>query len=347
MTSEKREYVACPHCGSSRVRPRRVLAAPIIVANRSANMFICDECGQQGVLVIFESEEAREEFRAQKLSEKNVKESAAPKSESVPIIPLHSKPLLGSALLESIPFRSADVVSVCWTGEKIEKTEYEVSFEKYWDVIGGTRYRAGTIYVLDIGGINKAEPSFQAMRELSKCDCKILFDLGVSGPEDLMDGFMVDVDKVVASTKSIKGLQDLKDIYSLTEDCIPCIDLDNGIIWAGGRKNEPLEALARSIEEIGYQSLVVMDLSRLGTWSGPSMDLISTCSGFDANVYLGGGIKEEDAVLLLEKGIANALIDPYTPMMRDLMIPRTTGPKPTAADSPKPSTTKDVRPSPV
>jgi len=344
---EKIELAICSNCGSSNVRPRRVLAGPIISPNRGGNTFRCEDCGQVGLLVTFDSEEAVVKFREERKGEIAAKEKLPPKVEAIPIIPLHARPPLGSALLESLPFRSAEVVSVRWKDNAIEKTEYAVNFEEYWKAVGSTRYRASTVYVLDIGGINHGEPSFQAMRELAKCDCKILFDLGVNSAEDVMDGFMADVDKVIASTKNLKTLQDFKDIYALTEDCVPCVDWDEGVLWAGGVKTHNLKEIAAALKGIGYDSLVFMDMKRLGTWSGPSMELAGTLPSFGLRIYLGGGIKEEDVPLLLDRGIYAALIDPYTPVIRDMVVPKSTAAKPTASESPKPAPTPDARPSPV
>jgi uncharacterized protein related to proFAR isomerase len=347
MMPESKEFAVCSHCGSSRVRPRRVLAGPILSANRGANLFHCEDCGQDGLLVTFDSEDALAKFREHRRGEIAEKEKLPPRVEAIPIIPLDVRAPLGSPLLESLPFRSAEVVSIRWKEQAIEQTEYAVNFEEYWRAVGSTRYRASTIYVLDIGGINHGEPSFQAMRELAKCDCKILFDLGVSSTEDVMDGFMVDVEKVIASTKSLKTIQDFKDIYALTEDCVPCIDWDDGVLWAGGVKTHNLKEIAATLKGIGYDSLVFMDMKRLGTWSGPSMELAATLPSFGLRIYLGGGIKEEDVPLLLDKGIYAALIDPYTPVIRDIVVPKSSAAKPTAAETPKPAATPDARPSPV
>ena len=293
---------------------------------------------------MFDSAEARDAFRMGKRSELSAKDEGAQKVDSIPIIPLYSKPALGSAVLESILPRSAEVVGIMWAGGRIERTEYSVRFEDYWRAVGSSRFRAGTIYVFDLAGIDRAEPSFQTMRELAKCDCRILLDLGASSPEDIMDGFMNDVEKVIASTKSLKGPQDFEGIFALTEDCIPCIDWEDGVVWAGGNRREPLEPLAKKLSEIGYESLAVMDLARLGRLSGPSPELAAACSSLDLSTYLGGGIKEEDVPLLLDKGISTALLDPYTPMIRDILLRKTTEPKPTEAVAPEKAPATDVRP---
>ncbi len=345
--SERTEFAVCSHCGSSNVRPRRVLAGPIVSPNRGGNMFRCEDCGQVGLLVTFDREEAVLNFREQKKSEMAEKEKLPPNVESIPIIPLLAKPALGSRLLESLPFRSSDVVSLRWNGKEIEKTEYAVSFEDYWRAVGSTRYRASEVYVLDLGGINEGEPSFQALRELAKCDCRVLLDLGVSGPDDVMDGFMADVEKVIASTKTMRSIHDFKEIYDLTEDCLPCIDWDEGIVWAGGLKTHNLDEVGSAIKSMGFDSIVLMDMKRLGTWSGPSFPLAGKLCSFDLKAYLGGGIKEEDVHPLLDIGLHAALIDPYTPVIRDLVLPRTAPAKPTAAEAPKPAPAADVKPSPA
>ena len=327
------------------MRPREVLMGPILSANRGGNMFHCDDCGYDGVLVMFESEEARDNFRAKKTTVA-VPEAQPPRIESIPIIPVRSKEFLGSALLESAPLKTAEVVSVRWNGTSIEKAGYEVDFDKYWAAVGSSRYRAETLYVLDISGINHAEPSFSAMRELAKADCKLLFDLGAGSPGEIMDGFMVDVEKVIASTKSLRTPRDFQDIYALTDNCIPCIDWDGGIVWSEGKRTDSIPALAKMLSGIGYGSLVLMDLRRLGTLAGPDPELTAMCSKLEIKTMLGGGIKEEDLPALFETGVSAALIDPYTPLIKDLVWQKTKEPKAVAV-APQPSPAKDVRPAPV
>ncbi len=347
MNEGLKEIAACPHCGSSRVHPISVIGGPIIAANRGDNMIRCEECGRDGVLMKFESEEALQKFRLERQVAKPATEERRAGIETIPIIPLHSKTLLGGSFLESTPFRMTDVVSVEWDGKTIKTTGYEVSFAKYWSAVGSTRYRAERVYVLDILGIKHAEPSFSAMRELAKCDCGILLDLGAGTPGEIMDGFMVDVEKVIGSTKSLKGIQDFKEIYALTDNCIPCIDWDEGIVWSSGKKRERIEPIVHALIETGYDSIVLMDLARLGTWAGPNKDLVAMSPQLDIKTYIGGGIKEEDVPFLKEKGIESALIDPYTPIIKDIILHKDKEPKATAATAPQPSTTKDVHPSPV
>lgn len=347
MNERSGEFVACPHCGSSRVRPIRVIAGPILSANRGDNMIRCEECGRDGVLVRFESKDALEQFREKQKGIAPAAETKHEGFETIPVIPIHSKTLLGGSFLESAPFRTTDVVSIRWDGTAIKMTGYEVSFSKYWSAVGRAKYRAERVYVMDVAGINHAEPSFSAMRELAKCDCSILFDLGAGSPGDIMDGFMVDVEKVIASTKSLKGPQDFKEIYGLTENCIPCIDWDEGIVWSGGKRDERIEPLAHTLRNIGFDSLVLMDLARLGTWAGPNKDLIALSSQIDIKTLLGGGVKEEDVPLLLEKDVDAALIDPYTPIIKDVIFLKDKEPKAAAATAPEPTTTKDTRPSPA
>jgi len=343
---ESDEIVACSHCGSTNVRKRRVLAGPILSANRGDNMFYCEDCGQNGLLVTFESMQALETFRAERNSATLQTEKLPPKVDVIPILPLYSRSLLGSTLLESVPLRSADIVSMRWNGSSIDKTQYAVNFEDYWQAVGSSKYRAGTIYVLDISGINHGEPSFQALRQLAKCDCKILLDLGVSRPEEVMDGFMIDVEKVIASTKKLRDPEDFSDIYDLTEDCIPCIDWDEGVVWSGGIKKNGLEQIVDILAGIGFDSLILMDLKRLGTWSGPSAELAAICKSLDFNTYLGGGIKEEDVPLLLESGVNAVLTDPYTPVIRDMIAHKAVPPQPTSTIAPEPTPAKDARPAP-
>ena len=88
-----------------------------------------------------------------------------------------------------------------------------------------------------------------------------------------------------------------------------------------------------------------MDLRRLGTFSGPDSALLAQLQGLDFELFLGGGIREEDAPGLRERGIAHALVDPFTPVIRAL-LPREKEAVPADA-IPVAKPTRDVRGTPA
>ena len=41
--------------------------------------------------------------------------------------------------------------------------------------------------------------------------------------------------------------------------------------------------------------------------------------GLDLELYVGGGLQESDVLRLRERGFAGGLVDPFTPVIRDLL----------------------------
>ncbi len=79
-----------------------------------------------------------------------------------------------------------------------------------------------------------------------------------------------------------------------------------------------------------------MDLRRLGTELGPDPAFLATLDGIDLDLYVGGGLQESDVLRLGEKGFAGGLVDPFTPVIRDLLSKLPKGPTTTEAGAPAP-----------
>src|SRR2546428_10949863 len=66
--------------------------------------------------------------------------------------------------------------------------------------------------------------------------------------------------------------------------------------------------------------------------------------GLDLDVYLGGGLQESDVLRLSERGFAGGLVDPFTPVIRDLLkTPRPEAPTEAIAPAPAPRSTATPR----
>src|SRR2546425_5126465 len=84
--------------------------------------------------------------------------------------------------------------------------------------------------------------------------------------------------------------------------------------------------------------------SRLGSELGPDPALLSMLEGLDLDVYLGGGLQESDVLRLSERGFAGGLVDPFTPVIRDLLkTPRPEAPTEAIAPAPAPRSTATPR----
>jgi hypothetical protein len=56
--------------------------------------------------------------------------------------------------------------------------------------------------------------------------------------------------------------------------------------------------------------------------------------GLDLELYVGGGLQESDVLRLQERGFAGGLVDPFTPVIRDLLSKVPKAAKTTEANAP-------------
>jgi len=333
---------ACARCGSGRVHPKLLVMGPIAGIDSDSRSYICEACRYEGLPVVFDTEEERARFEREKKGlEAPTVEKPRKEPWSIPILPILTQPLLNVPPLDLLPFQAASVVGVRYDGRSMVPNAYRVSFQEYWDAVGGPRYNAGRVFMLDLGGINQANPDFDVMRHLVK-RCDVWLDLGAREPGEVMDGYMLDVERVVAGTKTLPSLGAFEELYGLSAEILPCLDWNGQVVWGDSRERRvDLREVASFLRDLGFRSLCVMDLRRLGTELGPDPALLAALEGLDAELYLGGGLQETDIPGLAEHGFAGGLVDPYTPVIRSLLKPpRDEGPAEASAPAPAP------RPSP-
>ena len=335
----------CARCGSRRVHPKLLVMGPIPGIDSDAYSYICEDCKYEGMPVIFDTDQQRAQFQ-QEIRERGRAPPDKPlkTAPSVPILPIYTEPLLNLPLLDQIPARAASVVGVRWDGQQLRPNGYRASFQEYWNAIGGSRYNASLVFMIDLGGIARANPNFDVLRHLVK-RCDVWLDMGARESDDIMDGYMLDVERVVAGTKTLPSLESLTDAYALSPAVLPCLDWDGKVLWNGSRETRTdLREALRGIRAIGFTAACVMDLRRLGTEQGPDPELVARLEGSDLSLYLGGGVQETDIPKLQEKGFAGGLVDPYTPVIRSLLLPpKPEGPAPSSAIQSAPRPTPSPR----
>jgi uncharacterized protein related to proFAR isomerase len=317
------DVAACGRCGSRRVHPKLLVMGPIAGIDSDSRTYVCEDCRHEGLPIIFDTEAGRAAFEREKRSPSAPEAPAKREGTlSVPILPILTEPLVDVRVLDLIPVRLASVVGARWEGTAIAPTPYRASFQDYWDAIGGPRYNASRVLMLDLTGINRANPNFDVLRHLVK-RCDVWLDLGAREPEEVMDGYMLDVERIVAGSKTLGRLEAYEELYALSTEALPCLDWAGRIVWRDSRETRTdLRVVARGLRATGFDSLCVMDLRRLGTESGPDPGLLGVLEGLDLDVYVGGGVQETDLAGLAERGFAGGFVDPYTPVIRDLLRPR-------------------------
>src|SRR5207253_2353482 len=194
-------------------------------------------CGHEGLPIFFDTADARAQFEREKKGLWAPEPSAAKKGVlTIPILPVQTDPLIALRILEHLPVRVATVTGVRWEDDQLNPTAYRASFQEYWDAIGGPRYNAARVFLLDLSGINRANPNFEVTRHLVK-RCDVWLDSGGREPEEVMDGYMLDVERVVAGTKTLASIDAFAGLYALSTDVLQCIDWDGQFVWRGERSH--------------------------------------------------------------------------------------------------------------
>ncbi|HYY48130.1 MAG TPA: HisA/HisF-related TIM barrel protein [Thermoplasmata archaeon] len=342
-----RDFAACARCGSGQVHPKLLVMGPIAGIDSDSRSFVCHACGHEGLPIFFDTAEGRAQFEREKGGLwASVEPGAKKGSPAIPLLPIQTDPLFDVKILDRIPARTADVTGVRWDGGRLHPTAYRASHEEYWAAVGGSRYNASRILLIDLAGINRADPNFEVARHLAK-RCEVWLDAGGREPEEILDGYMVDVERVVAATKTLVTFETFGALYALSNEVLPCIDWDGRVVWLDPREGRAdLREVAKGLREIGFRSACVMDLRRLGTELGPDPAFLALLEGLDLDLYVGGGLQEADVLRLSEQGFAGGLVDPFTPVIRDL-LPKAPKPgTPTEAKAPAPKPQPKPSPAP-
>src|SRR2546426_10779684 len=344
-----KDFAACGHCGSGQVHPKLLVMGPIAGIDSDSRTFVCHACGHEGLPIFFDTQEARAQFEREKKGLWDAEPKAAKKGVlTIPILPIQTDPLIALKILEHLPVRVATVTGVRWEDGQLNPTAYRASYQEYWDAIGGPRYNASRVFMLDLAGVNRANPNFEVTRHLVK-RCEVWLESGGREPEEVMDGYMLDVERVVAGSKTLASLDAFSVLYGLSSEVLPCLDWDGKVVWRDVRADRgDLREDVKGLPEIGFSAVCVMDLRRLGSELGPDPAFLAALDGLDLELYVGGGLQESDVLRLGERGFAGGLVDPFTPIIQDLLKPprpetktAAAAPAPTPPASPSPGSVPD------
>jgi uncharacterized protein related to proFAR isomerase len=313
MTSKR--ISACPHCGSREIEPEVIFGGPMAGVDNKDGGYICRKCGRKAVPLDFVSQSELRSFK-----EDTMDTQSSRSFMHIPIMPIDTRSLLSLAGIDIPVGNVAEVVSVKWNGERLERSGYTAKFSKYWKAVSGQRYNASDIMLMDLAGIVDERPNFEVLRQLLKRKYNVWLEIGMRNEDDLFDAFAMGVSYAVAGSLCCRHIEMFKELFDLSDKCIPCLYLDKGVVWerpgAGPRDmGDAIEAL----KEIGFEEMAIIDLPRLGTRSGFSEGVVAEALGHGISLHVGGGVTERDFEPLEKMGVAGALVDPFTPIIADIV----------------------------
>jgi uncharacterized protein related to proFAR isomerase len=319
MRKGKKIIYACPFCGSRDLEGRALVSGPMATVDRDPEMYRCRSCGQIAKPLMFEVPEEWSDFRKSKGGAEAAAEPIKGFSH-IPILPVDTPSLLSFGETKVPVAQLARVVSVRWDGLRVVPTDYSQSFAKYWKAVGGQRYNAPEVMLMDLSGINEGKPNFRVLKELVKRKYNIWLDMGMSSEQDLFDAFAMEVSMAMAGTMNAPSIHLYETFYELSDRCVPTVQVAGSVVWGKPRAGpKEIKAVLNRLGMIGFDQVAVIDLDRLGTKEGVSKALTAQLEDVEQDLWIGGGVVETDLDFLKEAGFMGAFIDPFTPVIADLL----------------------------
>jgi uncharacterized protein related to proFAR isomerase len=195
-----------------------------------------------------------------------------------------------------------------------------VHFDDYWKAVGSKRYGAEDVLLMDLSGMQHSRPNFEALKALMKRKYSVWLEMGVRDVHDIFDAFTLGSQNVIIGSLTCPSRQMLEEIVELSDQSIPMLYYDGEVRW--GSKRFGPTVLKESLDmlfDLGFDRAAVLDLRRLGGKEGFDHGLAEDAISGEIKVLFGGGVRENDLTILRDMGAIGGLLDPYTPILRDLI----------------------------
>ena len=163
------------------------------------------------------------------------------------------------------------------------------------------RYGLDELYVADLDAITGGDVQSEIIAALAR-EARIMVDAGAGDPQALLD---LGVDRVVVGTET------LTDAASLLPDAVLSVDLYDGRVLSRDPRLAGLSALDALALLRRPREVIVLDLARVGTSSGPDVALIAELHAAypELELLAGGGVRDgDDLRALADAGAAGALV---------------------------------------
>ncbi|MDW5564344.1 MAG: HisA/HisF-related TIM barrel protein [Methanomassiliicoccus sp.] len=308
---------ACPYCGSLDTHPALLFGGPIPWIDHNDGGYQCRHCGRTAVPLDFDSVEDLKTFQ------KSIVSKATDENDHflhVPIMPIDTFSLFRIPYIDLPIAQVANVVEVEWENGYTIKGRKE-RFSRYWSAVHSPRYSAKEISLLDLSGIKDGRPNFDVLKTLIKSKYRVWLDLGVRDIEDVFDAFAMDVSRTIIGTMTAPSVELFAEAFDLSDRVVPCLYYDGKVLWPS-RSSGPsdlLQAIA-TLKDIGFEEIGVLDLRRIGRGKGIDQSLLGVLSEQEVGIIMGGGVTELEATALRTAGLVGAFMDPFTPVIGDLIV---------------------------
>ena len=163
------------------------------------------------------------------------------------------------------------------------------------------RFGLDELYVADLDAITGGALQSEIIAALAR-EARVMVDAGAGEPQRLLD---LGVDRIVIGTET------LTDADALPPDAVLSVDLYDGRVLSRDPRLAGLSALDAVARLPGPREVIVLDLARVGTGSGPDVETIAEIHAAfpELELLAGGGVRDADDLRALEDaGAAGALV---------------------------------------
>jgi phosphoribosylformimino-5-aminoimidazole carboxamide ribotide isomerase len=173
------------------------------------------------------------------------------------------------------------------------------------------------LYIADLNAIQGYSPEThrELIDGLAHSEMRIILDAGVSDVENARAWIDLGIHKVVIAAETLRAPDDLRKIPAdLDPDrLIFSLDMRSGSVLSRCPEIASMSAmeLMKQLRSSGWQEVILLDLSRVGSKEGTNFSLASEArASFPGlNLLVGGGIaRVEELYELKEMGIAGVLL---------------------------------------
>ncbi|MDD1772211.1 MAG: hypothetical protein LUQ09_04755 [Methanomassiliicoccales archaeon] len=306
-----KDITACQYCGSRRISPKVLVGGPMAQLDDKDGSYVCQDCGRTLVPLNFTGENDRKSFQS-------VAVETSDDFLMVPIIPVDTWSLYDLQVTE-IPLTDVTKVAEINWRNGWDIAPGDASFHTYWKVAGSKSYGSGNALLMDMAGLQRARPHFEALKVLMKRKNFIWLEMGVRDVQDLFDAFTIGSQNVIVGSMTCSSRDLLEEIVELSDQSVPMLYFDGNVLW-GSKRFGPASAKESldMLYDIGFDRAAVLDLRHLGG-EGFDAELAADVLSSEIEVIIGGGVRETDVPALKKMGAAGCLLDPYTPGINEMM----------------------------
>lgn len=171
----------------------------------------------------------------------------------------------------------------------------------------------GEIYVADLNAIQGDGENIDFISRIaSETQLSLMVDAGFrnsEGPEPYVEG---GVDKLVLATETLGSLDVVKEVRAeYPTNIVASVDLKGDEVIAESQDlRRPFPELVRGFKENGTSEIILLNLEKVGSSTGPDIELVERGLRHVKNpVLIGGGVRNvQDLISLREVGAAGALV---------------------------------------